>query len=264
MPYTAVSRSIWSSRKFRQLTDFEKLLYFYLLTNQAVTPLGIYRFHPGYALVDMDRDESEIPLITEALNRLQGIGLIQYDPGERLLRLVNFLTFHPPCGPKHAGALCNAVATLPPGPMKSQVSAELLRFEHVRSCSGAKKLNGTDTGRGTGMRTGMDTGGDTDPSRMRAQRDPTTPHHDHDHKNLLLKRIKNKKGGPAGNGEQAATAAKPTRRAGVPKSAGEHLASALKKLRPKTVVEPSNRTPLDGARGEVQARAHPLEAGDSP
>lgn len=254
MRYTAVSRSLWHSRKFRQLADFEKVLYLYLLTNEAVTPIGVYRFQPITALWDLDRRESDLGVLEQALERLKVIDLIEHDPHERLLRLVNFITFCPPCNPKHAAFLCKEAAHLPPCSIKANVINELSRFEKIRNCREIGRLlgNGIDTVSVAEPGNGIDTvcvpsepvdnskkgyGIDT----VSLARGKTLTHTHTLTPKKFYKKINNKKDGPAGTAHPVAHAAKPTRRAGTPKTVGEHLAGALAELRKRK--QPAGESP---------------------
>ncbi len=231
MPYTAVSRSIWSSRKFRQLDAFERLLFLYLLTNTQVTSLGVYSFHLGHVIADMDLDVADAGRVAQALERLEGLDLIEYDREERLLRVVNFLTFNAPRNPKQGTFLCGLAAELPAGPIREHAIEELLSYENVRRCTGVAKLNGAyhmDTV-SKQSRYGIET---VSKPRARVTPHPTYTPPTPTPQEEFLKKSKEKKGGPVNNSEQVTTAAKPTREAGLPKSAGEHLANALQKLRP--------------------------------
>lgn len=229
MPYTAVSRSIWSSRKFRQLDDFEKLFYLYLLTNEHVTSLGVYRLHWGHAMGDMDLPpEDAVARVMSAFEHLQELHLVEYDRDEHLVRMVNFLHFNPPQNPKHGSFLCGLAGNLPDGPIREHTVSELLSYENVRKCQAVAKLNGASTLETLSIQSGY--GIETVPILARAH-DTLRPLNPRP-RDYILKKSKEKKGGPVDKSVPADKRRRETR-AGEPKSAAEHLAQALGKLAPK-------------------------------
>lgn len=235
MAYTAVSRSLWTSKKFRQLNEFEKLLYLFLLTGPRVTSLGAYVLNVGHAAIDMDLGLDGMPQVQSAIDRIEQVGLIEYDRDESLVRVLNFLTFNGPKNPKHGTFLCGLVAELPACPIRDRVMTELLSHEHVRKCSSVSKLK-----RGNGCDTVSKPYGysiETVSIYTRAHDTPPHPTPPTPQTKEFLKKIKEKKGGPVDKWE-VATAPKPRPAPSLPKTAGEHLEGALKRLRAKSVPKP--------------------------
>ena len=104
--FTKVSPSVWKSRKFRALennTD-ARLAYLYILTSPHASSAGCYDLPEGYASADLGW---EIDRYREAIDRLCGVGLIEFSEGENTVWVTNWAAFNSPTNGKHAMAILN-------------------------------------------------------------------------------------------------------------------------------------------------------------
>lgn len=94
-----VQSCLWGSQKFETLTRFERLVYFYLLTNEQNNSLGLYSLKAKYALVDLHCSAKAYRKAVEALTTA---ALIAVDPATETVFLHNYLRYNPFTSSKHA------------------------------------------------------------------------------------------------------------------------------------------------------------------
>ncbi|WP_256750746.1 hypothetical protein [Mesorhizobium sp. Mes31] len=98
--FNKVSPAIWRSRRFTGLTEREKFLFLYLVTNAHVTSGGCYELPDGYACVDLDWQLGEY---REARAALVTAGLVDVDDGPPVIVLIErWFKHNPPMNDDHA------------------------------------------------------------------------------------------------------------------------------------------------------------------
>ena len=108
MRYSKVQSTLWQSKKFRKLLNFDKLVFAYLLTCPHGNSAGLFEIPSGYAKDDLDCDEERY--IT-ALDKLTEVGLIDHDD-HKIVFVRGFLKYNPFTNPNHAKGSAKHVETL--------------------------------------------------------------------------------------------------------------------------------------------------------
>jgi hypothetical protein len=127
--YTKINVSIWQSRKFKNLSDFDKLVYLYLLTNSQVNSLGCYRLVEDYALVDL---KCSLEAFRKAIDSLSE--LLRYSIDSEIIYIFNFISQQPPTNKKHAIGMINLWKKLPDCIEKTECIQQLKGNKHAMTC----------------------------------------------------------------------------------------------------------------------------------
>jgi len=117
--FSKVSPRIWESSKFEKLSDKDKLLYFYIITNHHNNSCGCYRLPYGYIVDDLGWEKKSVQ---SGIDTLCDTVLIGYDLSEKLVRIPNHFTFNPPQNPKHAMKVFREIELLPDSELKYLVA----------------------------------------------------------------------------------------------------------------------------------------------
>lgn len=123
-PFAKVGSSLWNSKKFRKLTEREKLVYLYLLTNQHASSVGCYALATGYMLADLNIDAETLET---ALAAIVGAGLAERDPNENLFYMPGWQVQNAPKSPNHCRQMVYAICSLPKCQLKNRVADDLLQ-----------------------------------------------------------------------------------------------------------------------------------------
>lgn len=95
--YSKVQSTLFNSDKFRELNEFEKNVYVYLLICPHGNSAGFYLLREGYAITDLD---CTMQKYKSALEKIATVGLIEVD-GE-IIFIRQFLKFNPYTNDSHA------------------------------------------------------------------------------------------------------------------------------------------------------------------
>ncbi|WP_057921132.1 hypothetical protein [Lysobacter capsici] len=112
--YRKIDPRIWNDKKFRDLSDSGKLLFFMLLTHPSMTALGAMRATlPGLA--------AEMGWTAEAFREASSKGMAEHDERACLVTLPNFLKYNPPESPNVVKAWAGSIDLLPECQLKTLV-----------------------------------------------------------------------------------------------------------------------------------------------
>lgn len=99
--HRSINTRIWNDRKFKDLSDDGKLLFFFLLTNPHMTPMGAMRHSKSGMAEELgwsyDRCGS-------AFQELQDREMVEYDSEAFFLLVPNFIKYNAPQSINHAKA----------------------------------------------------------------------------------------------------------------------------------------------------------------
>ena len=102
--YAKVQSSLWGSQRFEALSRFERLTYFYLLTNEHNNSIGLYALKAKYALVDL---KCTAKAYNKAVGILSAAALIAADSVSETVFIYNYLRYNPFTSSKHAKGSIN-------------------------------------------------------------------------------------------------------------------------------------------------------------
>lgn len=128
--FCKVSPTLWRSQKFNKLSDTDKLLYFYFLTNPHTNAVGCYYLPIQYACIDLGVDEDTLK---KGIERVSESGLIEYDHLEQIILIHNWLTFNEPMNPKHGQKIISDITKIPSSHFKRLVA---LSFNYISQSKG--------------------------------------------------------------------------------------------------------------------------------
>jgi hypothetical protein len=89
---------IWSSSRFRSLSDDARFVLVYLISGPHQTSAGVCRLPDGYAIADL---EWELGRYQKARQELQDVRLISFDAQEDTVFVHGWFRHNPPMNPKH-------------------------------------------------------------------------------------------------------------------------------------------------------------------
>lgn len=104
--FTKVYETLWTSRRFINLSDFDRVAFLYVATCGHQTKVGVARIPGPYAAADLKRPETEF---TESLARLEVAGLLARDQETNEVFVRQWFKHHPPANAKHAQGLRNLI-----------------------------------------------------------------------------------------------------------------------------------------------------------
>jgi hypothetical protein len=106
-----VKSSLWGSSRFRRLkSDTARLSYVYLHSNEHGSAIGAYRLPKQYLAADMACSQDHVD---EIIVDLEGVGLIDYDHGESVVRIRKWFEHNPITNPKHLIGSVRSLMRLP-------------------------------------------------------------------------------------------------------------------------------------------------------
>lgn len=115
--YRKIDTRIWNDEKFMSLDCDAKLLYFFLLTNVNLTPLGAMKFSLQGAAEELGKPFERL---SAAFAELCGKGLVSYSVS-MLLVLKNFLKYNKPESPNVVKSWGKYLDFLPECDLKSEL-----------------------------------------------------------------------------------------------------------------------------------------------
>ena len=129
--YGKLKSSIWDSKKFKSLKDDDsaRVLYFFLHTCTHGNASGCFRLKKGYAIDDLNWSESTFD---RAIDRLVKARLIDWDEGEQVVCLIDFLKHSPITNKKHGIGAVRAAIALPDCAIKYNIINELRKDQHAK------------------------------------------------------------------------------------------------------------------------------------
>ncbi len=134
--FAKISTSIWGSRKFKSLpSDDARLVYLYLHTCPHVNSLGCFVLPFGYALSDLGWNDMDTDPIRyrNCIRDLCDSGLIGFDKGENLVRIVDFLKHSPFSNEKHAKGAIKLLGGIPDCQEKLLLINDISQMKFVSS-----------------------------------------------------------------------------------------------------------------------------------
>lgn len=138
--FRMVGPSVWSSKRFRKLSNDGKLGYLYLLTNRHSTSIGAFELRPLYMADDMDIQGYEVE---ELLDEIEATGLIERDQEESLIRIDRWFNINPITNPHHMLGTLRAVSALPSSSLQLPVFMELMvsALQHQGTWRNAERIS---------------------------------------------------------------------------------------------------------------------------
>lgn len=126
-----VASSVWRSKKFRALeSDVARLTYFYLHTTTHGNSAGVFVLPPEMAALEMKVTGEAVRLAYAELNR---VSLVNYDPAEELVQIVNFYRFNAITSRKHLAGPLRVIHSLPQSWVRSTAALELVLAIYERA-----------------------------------------------------------------------------------------------------------------------------------
>lgn len=123
--YRKIDTRIWGDKKFNELSDDGKLLFFLLLTHPYLTSVGAMRgCLPGFA------EDLHWPLerVEKAFQEIFAKGMVKYDEKAPLVWLPNFIKYNQPESPNVIKGWGNALNYIPESSLKNLI------VEHLTMC----------------------------------------------------------------------------------------------------------------------------------
>jgi hypothetical protein len=105
-----VRTDIWQDREIKKLTDFQRLIFIYLICNHHLTPLGCYYLPVDYIKADLIRPEKKL---IEGLKKVCDVNLAKYCFKTSFVFLPNFLKHNGIRSPKLATAVRKNLEVIP-------------------------------------------------------------------------------------------------------------------------------------------------------
>ncbi len=123
--YRQVDIRVWNDEKFRQLSDYGKLCFFFVLTNPDMTALGAMRASvPGLA-AEIGWTEK---IFRSAFNEIAQKDMIRHDEKASFVWLLNFLKYNRPQSPNVVKAWKQALDLLPECNLKIELMERVKDF----------------------------------------------------------------------------------------------------------------------------------------
>jgi len=133
-----VSRSIWRSSRFGALTaSRDKLLFFYLMTNEHQNGAGCYRLPDGYAIADLGWTLDDYLAAREAV---QAAGLIDRDPDTDEIFVERWLRNNPPHNKSHATGIKNLIFAVESDRLRQKLEADFAEASPPEQIPGGSRL----------------------------------------------------------------------------------------------------------------------------
>lgn len=120
--YAKISTTIWRSKKFRSVSDNDRLFYLYLHTCPHVNSVGCFVLPVGYMQADLGWSEEAIYKCIDSLSKAY---LLEHNKQEDLVRIVDYLKFEKFTNQKHAAGAVKIATTLPDCHEKLKVLKDL-------------------------------------------------------------------------------------------------------------------------------------------
>lgn len=123
--YRKVDPRIWNDRKFSDLGDRAKLVFFMLLTHPNMTALGAMRSTTSGLAEELGWDAEAF---REAFREVIAEGMAEHDQKACMIALPNFIRYNPPESPNVVKAWVGALDLLPECTLKTRVIARSKAF----------------------------------------------------------------------------------------------------------------------------------------
>ena len=131
MRYARILASLWtSSKKWKQTDDDARLLYFYLQTGPHRNSVGCYPLPLGYVVEDTGWD---LEKVKATMAKLSTSELIELDPEESVVFLIQSILKDPPANPSHAFSMLKTLGDLPDCPPRTAAIEELFLTRHGKA-----------------------------------------------------------------------------------------------------------------------------------
>lgn len=121
-----VNPVVWQSKRFKALSDRDKLLWFYLVSSPHHQGSGCYRLDPKYASADMGTTEDEV---LAGLKRLAEADVIIWDDAEDELLIRRWFKHSPPTNGKHAAGLYDRICGVDSDTIRERAEDEFSETE---------------------------------------------------------------------------------------------------------------------------------------
>jgi hypothetical protein len=123
-----IKTTLLHSQKWRSLknNDRAKLLYLFFHITPNANSIGCYRIPIGYPAIDLLWGEQQV---AEAIESLSKAYLIDWNPDEEIILIVDFVKHDPPTNEKHAMAMVQTAISLPDCIQKLRVINDLMATE---------------------------------------------------------------------------------------------------------------------------------------
>lgn len=129
--YTKVACRLFKSKKFRRLSDGDKLVYVFLLISPDGNSAGCFEQDTITAAAHLGCSEKAY---LEAIDRLSH-ELIAYDEATDTVKIENWYTFNRLTNTRHASGALGQLEKLPDSSVKNQAFQELKRHIEIESAS---------------------------------------------------------------------------------------------------------------------------------
>ncbi|RWI90529.1 MAG: hypothetical protein EOR22_23590 [Mesorhizobium sp.] len=123
--FTMVAPGLHSSRRFLDLDDSRRSLFFYLLTSPHQTSCGCSQIRPGYACADLGPDWP-MPKYLTCLADIEGAGLIITDPDTNEIYIERWFKHNSKGSWKYAKAVAGQIAKIESEMLREKVNADFL------------------------------------------------------------------------------------------------------------------------------------------
>lgn len=123
--YRTIHCCIWADKKFNDLTDEEKLVWFHLLTNPFTTGLGIYNASLEGLAAHKKWGLARYFACFDAVSKSHGV---LYDPEWQIFYISNFFRYNKPENPNVLTGLLKRIHSIPDCPLRDVFLSDLERF----------------------------------------------------------------------------------------------------------------------------------------
>lgn len=108
--YRTIHCCIWADKKFNDLTDEQKLVWFHLLTNPFTLGIGIYNASLEGLAAHKKWDFQRYSDCFDAVSKSLGI---YYDPDSQVIYIKNFFRYNRPTNPNVLSGCLKLLPTIP-------------------------------------------------------------------------------------------------------------------------------------------------------
>ena len=123
--YRTIHCCIWADKKFNELADDQKLVWFHLLTNPFTTGTGIYNASmeglAAHKKWDFNRYKSCFSAVSENLG-------VMYDEDFQVFYITNFFRYNKPENPNVLSGLLKMLPSIPECPLRDVFLTDLETF----------------------------------------------------------------------------------------------------------------------------------------
>ncbi len=119
--FTKVAAAVWTSKRFRTVSDAARLLLLYMMTCSHQNSTGAFRAPLGYFGIDLGWDDKKV---AAALAELSKAGLVIHDQAESEFFVRGWYRFNPPMNSKHVTGTTRRFSEIQSDEIRAAAEAE--------------------------------------------------------------------------------------------------------------------------------------------